>query len=419
MSAIIELRRNSGALRCLECGKCSTLCPLAPFGDFSAARMAAIHDAATEAQAFARAIDRCLTCAACETRCPQNVHFTSFVRGLRTRLPPAIRTPCPHGGALTAAARLSANGKGQARDLSWLGDGLRIAESGDTALFIGCLPLFETMFEEELAIRPTEIARAAIRLLNAAGIDPVIVPQERCCGHDLLWSGDEEAFRALANANATAFQQRGVKRIVTACAECASAWRLDYAEVIAGYRPRVDHISQMLTELIGEGKLIFEGGGENGAQAGKPVPHQGAQTLPHEKVTFHDPCRLCRHLGVTDAPRAVLAAIGGTELLEMEKHGVDAQCCGTAGFIHCDRDSRRMQEMRLDSAAATGAEILLTACPKCWIHLACASCEDRLRGRDRAAVAIEDLTLYASRKLGAHRPVAAPADVEVEKGVAS
>lgn len=397
MSAILELRRTSGATGCIECGKCSTLCPLSPFGTFSVARMAAIHDPATEARAFSRAIDRCLTCAACETRCPQGVRFTSFVRGLRRELPSSIRTPCPHGGALAAAARLMAGSNGQARDLRWIGDGLRVSTTGEVALFVGCLPLFDTVFSQELGFRPTDIARAAIRLLNAAGIDPVIVDQERCCGHDLRWNGDEATFLQLAEANATAFQQRGVKRIVTTCAECASAWRIDYAEAIPGYRPRVDHVSEFLAEAIGAGTIEFDG-------------NEG------ERVTFHDPCRLCRHLGVTDAPRSVLHAIEGTELVEMEHHGTDSRCCGTAGFIHCDRDSRLMQEFRLDSAAATGADRMLTACPKCWIHFACAMHEDGLRGRARQPIEIEDLTLYAARRVRA--PERQRLAEEIEKGVA-
>jgi Fe-S oxidoreductase len=65
--------------------------------------------------------------------------------------------------------------------------------------------------------------------------------------------------------------------------------------------------------------------------------------------------------------------------------------------VRCDADSRRLQERRLDDAVATGAERLLTACPKCRIHFACAQREDELRGRNRPRVEIEDLTTFAER----------------------
>ncbi|HET8796111.1 MAG TPA: (Fe-S)-binding protein [Thermoanaerobaculia bacterium] len=370
MSAIRDLRRASGAMRCLECGKCSTLCPLSTLRNFSAARMAAIHDSARDLVEYAETVNRCLTCGSCEVRCPQAVHFTQFVLGLRTEMPHALRAPCPHAAVFQAAAIA---GKGHARDRSWLGGDLRVAEQGEIALFVGCAPLFDILFAEELGVRSLDTTRAAIRLLNAAGIEPVLVDGERCCGHDFLWDGDVATFRELAADNAASFASRGVKHILTTCAECARTWRVDYADAVPQYRPRVEHIAEWLSRA----SLKFGS---------------------HEKVTFQDPCRLARHLGIVDAPRTVLSATGA-ELVEMPQHGLDAQCCGTSGFVRCDADSRRLQERRLDDAVETGAELLLTACPKCRIHFECAQREDTLRGRDRPHIAIEDITTFAARNL--------------------
>ncbi|HSP16114.1 MAG TPA: (Fe-S)-binding protein [Thermoanaerobaculia bacterium] len=375
MTAIAELRRSSGALRCIECGKCSTLCPLSEIRDFSAVRMAAIHDRDSDLVRHAELVNRCLTCGSCEVRCPQNVTFTKFVRGLREELPQTLRTPCPHGTVLQSAARLMAGSNGAKRDLSWIGDGLRVAERGEVALFVGCAPLFDVVFARELGIKTIEIARAAIRLMNAAGIEPVILDRERCCGHDLLWNGEVETFQRLAASNAAAFEERGVKHIVSACAECCRTWKIDYAEAVPGYKPKVEHI----TEFLARSNLKFNG-----------------QSV---RVTYQDPCRLARHLGMTGPPREVIRQTGA-ELVEMELHGVDGRCCGTPGFMRCDRDARRMQEERLTSAALTEAEVMLTACPKCWIHFACADSEDRLLGkRDRAPVKIQDLTMFAAERM--------------------
>ena len=152
MASFESVRTDTGAARCLECGKCSTLCPLAPFGGFSAARMVALRDASSSAASQSAAIDRCLTCGACETRCPQGVQFSSFVLGVRSLAPPEWRSPCPHGEVLQEAARWSTDLKTPARDLSWVGDGLKVASEGDTALFVGCLPLFDTLFGEDFEV---------------------------------------------------------------------------------------------------------------------------------------------------------------------------------------------------------------------------------------------------------------------------
>lgn len=367
MSAIRELRRSSGAMRCLECGKCSTLCPLSTLRNFSAARMAAIHDASTDLVDHAATVGRCLTCGSCEVRCPQGVRFTEFVLGLREEVPAGLHAPCPHGAVFQAAAHLAAK-----HDRSWIGNDLRVAEKGEVALFVGCAPLFDVLFDRDLGVRSLDTTRAAIRLLNAAGIEPVIVDDERCCGHDLLWSGDAESFRSLAASNTAAFEARGVKTILTTCAECARTWKLDYASV-SSYKPKVEHIAEWLA-------------------------HSGLTFRAHEKVTYQDPCRLVRHLGVAEAPRQVLGS-SGAELVEMTRHGADALCCGTPGFTHCDADSRTLQQQRLDSAIATGAERLLTACPKCRIHFACAQAEDELRGRKRPHIEIEDIASFAARNV--------------------
>lgn len=375
MTAISDLRRTSGALRCIECGKCSTLCPLSEIRDFSAVRMAAIHERDADLFRHSELVNRCLTCGSCEVRCPQNVRFTNFVRGLRDELPVPLRTPCPHGTVLQSAARLMAGSNGAVRNLQWIGDGLRVAERGEVALFVGCAPLFDVIFSKDLGVRTLEIARAAIRLLNAAGIEPVIVNKERCCGHDLLWNGEIETFKRLAESNTAAFEERGVKHIVTTCAECCRTWKVDYADTVPRYKPKVEHIA----EFLAHSNLKFKG---------EPV-----------RVTYQDPCRLARHLGMIDPPREVIRK-SGAELVEMELHGIDGRCCGTPGFMRCDRDARRMQEERLTSAALTDAEVMLTACPKCWLHFACTDSENRLLGkRDRASVKIQDLTLFAAERM--------------------
>jgi Fe-S oxidoreductase len=83
----------------------------------------------------------------------------------------------------------------------------------------------------------------------------------------------------------------------------------------------------------------------------------------------------------------------------MERSGRDALCCGTAGFVHCDAVSRQLQQQRLQGAVDTGADRLLTACPKCLLHFRCAQAEDRLRGRPPKEIEVEDLTVFLANLL--------------------
>jgi ferredoxin len=174
MEQLATLRTDTRATLCLSCGKCSTMCPLAPQGWFSAARMAAIRDPESEIGGQRQALDACLTCGSCELRCPEGVRFSEFVRGLRQLAPSSERRPCPHGELLQSAARLMAGPRAPERGLDWLGDDLEVAEEGEIALFVGCLPFFDVLFERELGLETVEIARSAIRLLNRLGIQPVV-----------------------------------------------------------------------------------------------------------------------------------------------------------------------------------------------------------------------------------------------------
>jgi Fe-S oxidoreductase len=77
-------------------------------------------------------------------------------------------------------------------------------------------------------------------------------------------------------------------------------------------------------------------------------------------------------------PRDLLTRIPDMRFMEMEHNGRSAICCGNSAFINCDAHSKQIQVERLQEAKNTGADLLITACPKCMIHLTCAM-RDRLR----------------------------------------
>ncbi|MGD2109127.1 MAG: (Fe-S)-binding protein [Phycisphaerae bacterium] len=378
MEQLSKLRQTTRAVMCAECGKCTTMCPLSKSGNFSP-RKVAMESLEAEAEGRGVGVFRCLTCGTCELRCPQDVHFSEYVRGMRSLLPPERREPCPHGEALDCVARLMAD-RGAKRDLSWITDDLKVAQEGEIALFVGCLSFFDLMFADEFGIKTIEIARSAIRLLNAMDVVPVVLAEERCCGHDQLWSGDPKTFVALAEANAKTYADRGVKHIVTTCAECCRTWRLDYAEAVPDYAPKVEHLSEFLIPRLESGELKFPGNGEL-------------------RLTYQDPCRLVRHLEVFEPGRQILGARPNVELFEMDRHPRDAQCCGTSGFVHCDRQSHELQTARLARAAETGASKMITSCPKCWIHFACTQAEQKRTNGGGPSIEVEDLAVLAARML--------------------
>jgi Fe-S oxidoreductase len=114
-------------------------------------------------------------------------------------------------------------------------------------------------------------------------------------------------------------------------------------------------------------------------------------------VTFHDPCRLGRHMGIYDEPRALISAIPGLTFVEMPRSRERAICCGVGGWMNCTSFSKMIQANRLKEARAAGADVLVTACPKCEIHLKCALNDQALR--DEVGIEIKDLVSLAASHL--------------------
>ncbi len=349
-----QLVKDTNAWACYDCGKCTATCPIARAGaDYSPRRhvLAANldHDGTSGSD---DSLFACLTCSLCDSRCPAEVAYTPLVQRLRERaFSDAVQPECPHGGALQSVMRMMAKGGTRQDRLSWLDDSLTTSpDKGEVFLWTGCTVYYDAFFPE-FGLATLAGTRAAVRLLNSLGVTPVVSPDERCCGHDLLWNGDRASFEALAKHNVELVQKSGAELVVTPCAECARTWRLDYGPFLENTKIRVQHLTEFLVD--GADDLELTGGREL-------------------RVTFQDPCRLGRHLGVVDAPREVLGRVPGLELAEMRHSGRRAACCAGGTWSNCDRFAKQLQVERLREAKATGAEVLVTACPKCQVHLACA-----------------------------------------------
>jgi Fe-S oxidoreductase len=166
----------------------------------------------------------------------------------------------------------------------------------------------------------------------------------------LLWNGDRQNFDRLAEHNVKLVANSGAEILVVSCAECLRTWARDYQPFFRGKPPRLLHITEFLAQHLPE--LTFKGDGQ-------------------QRVTYQDPCRLGRHLGIYDPPRQVLRALPGVELVDMRRSGPAAMCCAGGTWSNCDRYAKQIQVDRLREARATGAEVMALACPKCQVHFRC------------------------------------------------
>lgn len=293
----------------------------------------------------------CLTCGLCPQECPQQVDFLDFIREERNGKQPL---EIAHLGVFTELAELSSKL-----------DGNKLEKSDSKfGYFPGCVDSLG-LFLHDVRADFGEITTSSLKLLDKLGIKPQIMSM-KCCGHDVLWQGKKDVFDKLKNYNIKYIKESGIDTLVTGCAECYRTFSKDYDLGI-----KVVHISELLDKL---GLKI------------------------NAEVTYHDPCRLGRHMGVYDAPRKALTA-NGAVVIEMEHSKESALCCGVSSFMNCNEQTKALRIARMNEAEATGAKTLITTCSKCLAHFNCLKNEkDAAKKYDLDVV---DLSVYLARQLEA------------------
>jgi glycolate oxidase iron-sulfur subunit len=199
-----------------------------------------------------------------------------------------------------------------------------------------------------------DVDRATIRVLQRAGCDVTNTAGQGCCGALNAHSGDLDTAKLLARQNIEAFERDGDAAIVINSAGCGAMLK-DYghhfrddpawAERAKAFSKRVRDVTEFL--------------------AGRALPMRRALSA---SVTYQEPCHLAHAQRISQQPRSLLRAIPGLELREMPESSL---CCGSAGVYNLTnpKESRQLQQRKLDNAATTRATVIVTANPGCLIQL--------------------------------------------------
>jgi len=360
---------------CMECSTCTGTCPVSrenprfvPKQIINRAAMGLDSDILQSREVWA-----CLGCAQCNTRCPAMIDIAEFNRSFRQKAREAGNPPMKsHHGVLQTIARLQRHPVSQKR-ISWVDNEGNVKDKGEYFYFVGCLPYFDITFCY-LNISPLNSARSALTLLNKIGIEPVMSKNERCCGHDALWCGDEATFRELASWNLEVIQASGTKTVLFSCPEGYSTFKDYYPQYFGELPFEVVHLTELLA---------------------REIPNAGLVLRPSSAgaVTYQDPCRLGRWAGIYEPPRQLLNLVPETEFMEMERNRENALCCGTSAWMECSRCSKAIQTERLLEAQQTGAKEIITACPKCHIHLTCAQRSENID------IIVKDIYSYLAERI--------------------
>lgn len=204
----------------------------------------------------------------------------------------------------------------------------------------------------------------------------ILGTEESCCGNEIRRMGEEGLFEELVGENTEKIRATGVRWVVTTSPHCYNALRNEYS--LEGVE--VLHYTQLFSRLLSEGAV-------------RP------QREVRKRVVYHDPCFLGKQNGIYDPPRQLLMAIPGVELLEFSRCREISLCCEGGGgrmWVEGTAQGTRNSEIRVQEAAALGAEVIATACPFCLLTLEDSVKTTGLEGR----LEVKDISELLGEALG-------------------
>ena len=335
---------------CYGCAKCTGVCPIDIVGDYSPRK---IHRRTQTGVDLFTSEDLwlCTTCMNCLRVCPKEVDMIQIMPAVRERAVLDGSVPDELQKAFEDTAKFgNPLGQPQRKRAAWAknaevpvpimaslnGDG-----PADVLWYVGSYPSYHP--------RGIDASLAAARIFNALGVNFAILgKEEKDDGDTQRLAGETGLFEMLAEHNIEVFNKYEWGTLVVTGPHEYNAFNNEYSKL--GFERPVLHYTQFLAERLHDLKPLLKESVE-------------------ARVTFHDPCYLGRHNGEYDAPRELLRAIPGLELVEMGRCRENGYCCGGGGggmwldSFTQDHTRMRLSERRVLEAVEYEADILAVCCP--------------------------------------------------------
>ena len=346
---ITDLPDAESFANCYQCAKCVAVCPVDIVGDYGPRKLYKYAQTGTDLTQSA-GLWLCTTCSNCLRVCPKEVNMIKIMPAAREQaildgnfvpkeLQEAFENTAKSGNPL---------GQPQRKRDAWIQNaGVNVpvikdlARPVDVLWYVGSYPSYHP--------RSIDAAAAAARIFTALGIDFAILGKEEKDDADTQrLAGEKGLFEMMSEYNIQTFNKYEWQEMVVTGPHELNAFKNVYPHY--GFDRPVLHYTTFLARYLDQLKPL----------------------LKHEvnlKVTYHDPCYLGRHNGEYEAPRKLLEAIPGLELVEMGRSRENSYCCGGGGggmwtdSFSDKHITMRLSEKRAMEAASTGAQVLALACP--------------------------------------------------------
>ena len=366
--------------KCVHCGFCTATCPtyqeLGDELDGPRGRIYLIKQV-LEGQAPTRAtqqhLDRCLTCRNCESTCPSGVQYGHLVDIGRKVVDAQV--PRPLGErlqrwalkeGLTSPLFAPAMKLGQAvRPLLPAAIQAKVPPRGEhgawptrsharkVLLLQGCV---------QPAMLPN-INYATARVLDAVGIQTLVVAQSQCCGAVKYHLNDHDGGKAQMRANIDAWWphiEAGVEAIVMNASGCGVTVK-EYGHILqhdvayAAKAARISDLTQDLSELLPALVPVLK-------------PQLARQPDAKKVIGFHPPCTLQHGQQLKGGVEQHLSAMGFTVMVAKNEAHL---CCGSAGTYSVLNPtlSYQLRDRKLGHLSELQPDVITSANIGCITHL--------------------------------------------------
>lgn len=331
---------------CYQCGQCVPVCPVNNVGHYGPLRI--FRDLQVGKDLLtADTLWECTTCMQCLRVCPKSVDMIKIMPAVREQAVLEGNVPEELQKAFTNTLEYgNPLGESQKKRADWVQQAgvpvpvmKDIKRAVDVLWFVESYPAYH--------IRGKQASAALARIFNALQIDFGIlgVEEKDTCDSQRL-AGELGLFEEFTEYNIKTLKKYQFKKLLVTDPHALNAFKKEYPKY--GGTFDVIHYTTFLAPLMS--KLNF------------------TKKLNY-KITFHDPCYLGRHNGEYEAPRTILNALPGIELIEMGRCREQSYCCGGGGGgmwldgFMADQVTERLSENRVKEAVTTGAHVLAVCCP--------------------------------------------------------
>ena len=331
---------------CYQCGQCVPVCPVNNVGHYGPLRI--FRDLQMGKDLLTSdTLWECTTCMNCLRVCPKSVDMIKIMPAVREQavlaghvsdeLQQAFTNTFEYGNPLGESQKKRADWVQQAGvPVPIMKD---IKRPVDILWFVESYPAYH--------IRGKQASAALAKIFNTLAVDFGIlgIEEKDTCDSQRL-AGEVGLFEEFAEYNIKTLKKYKFNKLLVTDPHALNAFRKEYPK--HGGEFDTVHYTTYLAPLMS--KLDFK-------------------NKLNYKVTFHDPCYLGRHNGEYEAPRDIMKALPGLELIEMGRCREQSYCCGGGGGgmwldgFMADQVTERLSENRVKEAVATGADVLAVCCP--------------------------------------------------------